>query len=65
MHRLSNRLLFFFIYIYNLPPPPIKKYKYAFVQCLITLDISACHPAKYKLGAGLVYKIYFRGSQFM
>ena len=42
----------FFSYIYNLPPPPIKKYKYAFVQCLILLDISACHPTKYKKGAG-------------
>ena len=50
MHRLSNKL--FFLYIYNLPPPPIKNYKYAFVQYLIILDISACHPAKYKFGAG-------------
>ena len=44
--------LFFSLYIYNLPPPPLKKYKYAFVQCLIILDISACHPVKYKFGAG-------------
>ena len=42
----------FFSYINNLPPPPIKKYKYAFVQCLILLDISACHHAKYKFRAG-------------
>ena len=50
MHRLSNKV--FFLYIYNLPQPPIKKYKYAFVQCLILLDISACHPTKYKKEAG-------------
>ena len=49
MHRLSNKL-FFSSYIYNIPP--IKKYKYALVQCFIVLDISACHPAKYKFGAG-------------
>ena len=50
MHRLSNKL--FISYIDNLPPPPKKKYKYAFVQCLIILNISACPPAKYKFGAG-------------
>ena len=50
MHPLSNKR--FFSYIYNLTTPPIKKCKYAFVQFLILLDISACHPAKYKFGAG-------------
>ena len=59
MHRLSNKL-FFSSYIYNLPPPTIKKYKYAFAQCLIILDISACHPAKYKFGAGYPRSIFIK-----
>ena len=34
--------------MYTLPPTPIKEYKYIFVQCLILLESSDSHPAKYK-----------------